>query len=309
MGFTGATYPREQDYSTTASGYIDKIRIYLGDMKQIRRDYVDGCTSNVMGDNFTYVLEDKGWPLKVSLTSASGTIEFTTTSNPIVQGYKYIVFSSSQVQIAANVYGVNLAYYTSISSNNWIASGGLFYRNVTHGFNLTNMDDFVCQVKDSDTHEVIIPDLIEAVNTNTIRIWVNDNSLNLSVSVHGGGSSFTFFNNLEGLLEDAIIDISYESFQFSDKEIYDVYTTVDVPGVPASEETIEMVLISAALNLAEAEYGSFVMESSIKVSDGDTSYDPTSSMNARLARIKWLKSKLEDLTKRDMSRIEGSRVE
>lgn len=309
MGFVGASYPKEQNYSTTASGYIEKIRVYLGDMKQIKREYVDGCTSNVMGDYFTYVLEDKGWPLKVALTTSSGTVEFVSLDNPITQGYRYIVFSNSQDSITTSTYGVNLSYYESVTSSDWTASGALFYKDITHSFNLSNMDDFMCQIKDSDTHEVIIPDLIDAQNGNTVRIWVNNGSLNVRVAVHGGGSSFIFYNSLANLLEEAIIDISYESFIFSDKEIYDVYITVDVPGIPSSEETVEMVLLATALNLAEAEFGTFVMESSIKVSDGDTSYNPATAIQARQARIKWLKDKLEDLTKRDMSRIEGARVE
>lgn len=308
MGFTGATYPPEQTYSTTVSGYIEKIRVYMGDLKQVKRDYVNNCYSNVMGDYFTYVLDDKGWPLKVTLTTASGTVEFTTLSNPVVQGYKYIVFSNSQNQIVTNVYGVNLSYYESVSSSDWTSSGGLYYKDVTHSFNLANMDDFVCQVKNSDTHEVIIPDLIDAQNGNTIRIWVNDNSFNVRVAVHGGGSSFIFYNNLTNLLEDAILDISYESFQFPDKKIFEVYSAVDVPGVPAAEETIEMALVATALELTEAEFHEFAVEAATRVKDGDTEYDPRPALSARMFRVQGLRDKLNALINH-LGRIEGARIE
>lgn len=211
MSFTGASYPVEQDFSSTASGYLEKIRNYLGDMKEVKRDYVDSCYTDVMGDSYVYVLDGKGWPLKVTLSDSStgsGT-EFITLDNPIVQGYKYITFSGADNQITS---------------------------------------------------------------TTTLDLW-------------------------------------YNSFQYSDLEIYNVYTVADVPGIPSSEETIEMVLVAAALELAEAEYHAFVTEAAIRVRDGDTEYDPRPAIEARQFRIKWLKDKLEDLTKRDMSRIEGARVE
>jgi len=210
MGFTGATYPREQNYSATASGYIAKIRYYLGDIKEVKRDYVNSCYSGVMGDSYTYILENKGWPLKVTLIDSDGIpTEFTALTNPVVQGYQYVTFSGAANQITLET---------------------------------------------------------------TLDLW-------------------------------------YESFQYSDSEIYSVYTTVDVPFVPAALETIEMVLVASALELAEAGYYAFTTEAAIRVRDGDTEYDPRPAIQAYQFKIDWLKKKLEDLTKRDMSRIEGVRVE
>ena len=210
MSFVGTSYPAEQTFTPTVSGYIEKIRVHLGDFKNIKHNYVDSCYSEVSGDYYSYTLEDKGWPLKVTITTSAGvSTEYVSISNPVVQGYTYLTFSGAQNQITPGT---------------------------------------------------------------TLDLWV-------------------------------------ETFQFSDREIYETYSTVDVPGIPSSEETITMVLVAAALDLAEAEYGTFVMEASIKVADGDTTYDPTPAISARQARIKFLKDKLEDLTKRDMSRIEGYRIE
>ena len=209
MSFIGTTYPVEQSFSPTVSGYIAKIRSLIGDNKGIKRDYIDSCYNDVMGDYYVYILEEKSWPLRVTITTSAGvSTEFTTLSNPVVQDYQYVVFSGAQNQITPGT---------------------------------------------------------------TLDLWL-------------------------------------ETFQFSNKEIYDVYSTVDVPGVPTADETIEMVLTAAALELAESEFNEFSVQAATRISDGDTLYDPTPAIQARQAGIKRLVDRLEDLTKH-LGRTDGSRVE
>ncbi len=209
MSFIGASYPVEQAFSPTVSGYIAKVRSLIGDNKGITRGYVNSCYNDVMGDSYAYILEEKGWPLKVTLTTSAGvSTEFTTLLNPVVQDYQYVVFSGAQNQITPGT---------------------------------------------------------------TLDLWL-------------------------------------ETFQFSNTEIFDVYSTVDVPGVPAADETIEMVLTATALELLEAEFNEFSSEAAVRISDGDTLYDPTPAIQARQAGIKRLVSRLGELTKH-LGRTEGARVE
>jgi len=119
--FVGATYPVEQSYSTDDWTIINKVRFYLGDLKKVSREYASNCYENLMGDYYTYDLPSKGWPLRVSLTTPSGSSEFVTLSNPIIQGYKYVVFSGAQNRITQGSV-IDIWYSTFMFSDKEIKS-------------------------------------------------------------------------------------------------------------------------------------------------------------------------------------------
>jgi hypothetical protein len=107
--FHTVSYPQEFDFDADEEILIRKIRRLIGDLKQLENLYADGTEfcSAVLGDNKTIDLGEKGWPVYVSIDS----IEYTSLTNPIVQGYRYLTFSgtlSSGVQSDV----VNIWYHT-----------------------------------------------------------------------------------------------------------------------------------------------------------------------------------------------------
>jgi hypothetical protein len=104
-----ATYPSEVDFSTTELTAIRKIRKYIGDFKGLKKIYSTGddlCT-NILEDYQTVDLGEKGWPVYISIDGQ----EYTSLSNPVVQGYRYCTFSGTLVS-GSNYPSVNIWLYT-----------------------------------------------------------------------------------------------------------------------------------------------------------------------------------------------------
>lgn len=99
--FIGATYPNEMDFDNSQLVVIRKIRRLIGDNKDLSRIYLDDCSAGscnfICPDGKTLKLDQKGWPVYVSLCEISNQSceNKTTLLDPIVQGYKYITFSGS----------------------------------------------------------------------------------------------------------------------------------------------------------------------------------------------------------------------
>jgi len=117
--YTGATYPNEIDFDTDQSTIIRKIRRYIGDFKGLSRIYLedgeDRSCNYISEDNKTLELDEKGWPVYISLHSLSSdtTIEKTDLNDPVVQGYKYLTFSGTLMSGTQCVYDIiNVWYYT-----------------------------------------------------------------------------------------------------------------------------------------------------------------------------------------------------
>lgn len=88
-----ATYPPEFVFSWDEQLIIRKIRRYIGDLKGLRRLYYDNgeLCSPVLEDNKTVLLEEKGWPVYISIAE----VEKTTLSDPVVHGYQHLTFSGT----------------------------------------------------------------------------------------------------------------------------------------------------------------------------------------------------------------------
>ncbi len=82
-------FPNEVEYSSEDQAIIDRIRIYIGDPLDLHREYGPNALSSIHPDGKTYELDETGWPAFVTM----GGVSFTDTSNPSVNGYKFLKFT------------------------------------------------------------------------------------------------------------------------------------------------------------------------------------------------------------------------
>ena len=98
------TYPQQTYLGTTDETKVKKIRVLIGDVKEVRREYQAECQSSVSEDGHTYELDQKGWPLYISLSN----VEMTGSNNPYFDGYRYLTFSGT----IGTSDSIDLWYYT-----------------------------------------------------------------------------------------------------------------------------------------------------------------------------------------------------
>ena len=100
------TYPEEISLTSTDHYNVGRIRHYIGDNKKVVRDYVSSsCTGgyqNVSQDGYTYQLENRGWPLKVTKDS----VLYASVSNPYVTDYSYLTFSGTTISTVSGILDV-----------------------------------------------------------------------------------------------------------------------------------------------------------------------------------------------------------
>ncbi len=103
-----ATYPPEIALSEQDREIVESIRITLGDLGIIERDFFDSsdsnsvfsCSSQISSDKKTWELEEfKGWPQRVIINSE----EKTSITDPQVIGYKYLTFSGTEACITGTL--------------------------------------------------------------------------------------------------------------------------------------------------------------------------------------------------------------
>lgn len=101
-----ATYPPEIALTEQDREIVESIRVTLGDLGSIERDYyragdaVAGCAENISTDGCTWEFsEPRGWPQRVVLNGQ----EKTSLSDPQVLGYRYLVFSGSGMCISGSL--------------------------------------------------------------------------------------------------------------------------------------------------------------------------------------------------------------
>jgi hypothetical protein len=102
--FHSITYPQETYLGTSDETKVKKIRVLIGDAKEVRREYQAECQSSVSEDGHTYELDQKGWPLYISLSD----IEMTSSANPYFDGYRYLTFSGT----IGETDSIDIWYYT-----------------------------------------------------------------------------------------------------------------------------------------------------------------------------------------------------
>jgi len=108
------TYPEECEFDADQDILIRKIRRLVGDLKGLERLYeCDGeFCSSIHPDGHTIDLGQKGWPVSVSIDS----VEYTSLTDPIVQGYQYLTFSGALVSGTENAC-IDIWFHTFIFSD------------------------------------------------------------------------------------------------------------------------------------------------------------------------------------------------
>lgn len=81
-------FPPEISYGSADQMIIDRIRLYIGDPLGLRREYGEEALSSIHPDGKTYEMDETGWPAYVNM----GGVQFTTTDNPSVNGYRFLRF-------------------------------------------------------------------------------------------------------------------------------------------------------------------------------------------------------------------------
>ncbi len=95
-----ATYPPEIALAVQDREIVESIRITVGDLGLIERDFYDSsdsnsqfsCAAQISSDKCTWeLIEFKGWPQRVVLNG----LQKTSIVDPQVLGYRYLTFSGS----------------------------------------------------------------------------------------------------------------------------------------------------------------------------------------------------------------------
>lgn len=109
--FYNPLFPPEVAYGTADQLIIDRIRRLIGDPLGLRREYGDEAASSIHFDNKTYELDEKGYPVSVTMAG----IQMNDNTDPTINGYRYLRFDQD---IAVTTwsgsieYGVDIWYYT-----------------------------------------------------------------------------------------------------------------------------------------------------------------------------------------------------
>jgi hypothetical protein len=130
----------------------------------------------------------------------------------------------------------------------------------------------------------------------------------LSVSVDGtyystlsdpvvNGYQFITFSGTEIVTDSTVVDVWYEHFRFSDRQIITSFDIAELPaGVNTNMATTEMYELQTAIKLLESEYRNFLATSSSKIAIyEEISIDPSAGLKARKDDLDRLKKKLQDL--------------
>lgn len=105
-------FPPEIAYGSADQLIISTIRRFIGDPISLKREYGDEAASSIHSDGRVYEFDsDKGWPVSVNM----GGVAMNDSTNPSVNGYKYLIFDQDITTIATVSgieYGVDIWYYT-----------------------------------------------------------------------------------------------------------------------------------------------------------------------------------------------------
>lgn len=103
--FSPITYPEEAVFTSNDRYILDRLRMAVGDEKELTRDYisVDTGYSAISIDGTTLALSNpSGWPLRVTLDST----EYITKDEPRVNDYKFLTFSGTTINTSSSVLDV-----------------------------------------------------------------------------------------------------------------------------------------------------------------------------------------------------------
>ena len=106
---------KELDLSDDEQLVLDEIRRLIGDPLDVNREYGEEAASSIHPDGMTYELDEKGWPLCITM----GGEQYTDATDPTINGYRYLIFNelidTTLVVCSGSKgyeYGVDIWYYT-----------------------------------------------------------------------------------------------------------------------------------------------------------------------------------------------------
>ncbi len=95
-----ATYPPEIALSTQDREIVESIRVTIGDLGSVERDYYDSsstqsvhaCAEHISADQCTWEMKEyRGWPRSVVLNGETK----VSVADPVVIGYRFLTFSGA----------------------------------------------------------------------------------------------------------------------------------------------------------------------------------------------------------------------
>lgn len=120
------------------------------------------------------------------------------------------------------------------------------------------------------------------------------------------GNKFITFTGITGkvITTTGILDVWYNTFRFSDKEILEAYDNTTTPaGIPTANATTEMYILKASISILEGEIWQDMINAGSRVVDGDTTFDPSPGLAGRQRMIDSLKTRLDDVVRKARSGI------
>lgn len=104
-------YPEEVNLTGEDKMVVDRIRLLIGDPVGLKREAGEEYAVNIHPDGTVYELEEKGWPVAISMCGE----QYTSSANPTVNGYKYLKFNdniSEFVTVSGVDHNIDVWYYT-----------------------------------------------------------------------------------------------------------------------------------------------------------------------------------------------------
>ena len=110
--FYNPMYPAEIVYGTSDKQIINKLRLFIGDPVNLHRSYGEEALVYFHTDSLVFELQEKGWPVSINIYGK----QYTSSTDPSVNGYKYLKFNSkvslSPTTISGVVQPIDVWYYT-----------------------------------------------------------------------------------------------------------------------------------------------------------------------------------------------------
>ena len=132
-----------------------------------------------------------------------------------------------------------------------------------------------------------------------VYIAINDMEfITLYDPIVQGYRYLTFSGTLNSGVSNDTIEIWYNTFKFSDSEVYEAYGDAMIPPlVPSTCVTQDHLILQAAIDLLQSLYAMDVIDDGASVRDDQTLYDPSPGLRERDKLIARLQRQLDGLIK------------
>jgi len=196
------TYPAEIDFDVSEKTIIRKIRRLIGDLKDLERIYMtdtsDELTYLIQNDSKTIELDgNRGWPVYVTLAG----VEKITTSDPVVQGYRWATFSGT---LGDDSYPIDIWYYNFEFSD----------REIITAYNDAQMPPFITSLT-VNQDMLILQSAIDLLESQTANDMIENGAMvRDDQSVYDPTGSFVERSNLINRLRKQL-DALVRQYQFS----------------------------------------------------------------------------------------------